>query len=156
MTVCWWPVFLDWMLLLVLYYLQTLDLTGMWIEEYVHPTYICTFRACFSSWSSLQLKYLLTRGIFISVILRSTLVLGVVRTMQTSVLCWKMLSGMLCRMKHLFFLEEAYMQRNIQFLLVLCPSCETDKENCDIFTRKLLRAFSASEDCFSTDNHKFH
>lgn len=78
-TICWWPLFLNWMLLLVV--LQTLDSTGKYIKEYTCPAYICAFLACVGRWNSLQIKYLFTRGIFISVSLRLMLLLGVVRAM---------------------------------------------------------------------------
>lgn len=70
------PLILSWLLLLVV--LQTLDSTGKYIKGCACPAYICAFLAC--HWNSLQIKYLFTRGIFISVSLRLMLLLGVVRT----------------------------------------------------------------------------
>lgn len=77
-TICWWPLILSWLLLLVV--LQTLDSTGKYIKGCACPAYICAFLACVGHWSSLQIKYLFTRGLFISVSLRLMLLLGVVRT----------------------------------------------------------------------------
>lgn len=120
-TIYWWQLFLSWILLL--FVLWSLDSTGKCIKEYARSAYICAFLACVSC-NSFQIKYLLTRGVFISVNLRFIYIASWSRkNFKSSVkgLCCagRLLSDMLCRTEHFFFFKEGYMEGNTLFILVL-------------------------------------